>query len=1614
MKNSNLWEKGGDRQMQQTAFSETEACIRRNRRRLAWQRVVTALAALVVFYTTYALILPALTLDGEMAKRMFGINTPTQDGQTHSYTDPAGRSYQVVFDGADLPGDTVLIPRELTAEEADYAALTQQVLDQLEGTPVNITLLDIGFYDTDGDHISVTDTARVSLDYEGDVFGDSAVRVFHFSGDGLVELEQVAVTQVSAASGEDGVQTHLEFETEGFSVFAVVEVSQVTYTKVTAGADALDGMTVYLRCNDNSHGILAELSGTDSLARTTGYGALWTLTRVGTEGSAYQVSSNGQYMVMSGGALTLTDDANGATNFTVTKHNDKYLFYDGSNYINEYGGCSNSTGFKGWTNGESDNGSHLILYTKDELPAGSVTVADLEGSYVIVSGNVVNTAITAASSGDGYLDYQDVTLVPINGETCVVGDATVWVFTPAGTEGTYTISTVVDGATVYLNVNSSGASVSETSQVFTAEAADDGCIYLSDGYGNYINRDGSSGNFGRWIKDNGSKLKLYKLTDLSYITLNYDLNQPKSDWKDGTPSLEANSQVFISSGGNVLTVQGANDVGTFVANTISEAILDEVRNFYESHNKKLKEGGTPLTEENYLPPGREYRFLGWQVTLEGKTYTVAAGKEITLDATNNVLKVKATDGTTLTLPSDTTLTAQWEWISDVAVFYVNYHDTILEYETDVEVTGYVSGYYTKVVAFGRIFNPYHNTEKLTDLYKQGVTYAVISAEINEKIQAEIVPAYDSDDPTIQIVIDAVYDMEDGSYKSASNYNQILLETAVGLYLKNLTGDTAVKLDGAHIDTSEISSENYKLYWYSQKEVDNEGYHIDGVLVARTYPVEIYKTFSGLSNEDVTTLIGAMNFNLYLLRTGTFKTTTTDEDGDTTTLSEENTALADYYLTLKANSSKDGVYTAASQQGSSNIYKWTLYSVLGQNYAFAETDYELDDYDCSSLISVHYKNGDVKYLYNIDSTVILGEEDSTNSSYTYTNRTDSAGEVYFDDLTGGKIEGVIFANFYTKTGTGAFSVSKVDAKDTTNRLSGATFTLTGTGDLSSYTATATTNENGSAHFSNLAAGTYILTETEAPDGYQKNSDTWTVVVSKPTVTAADGTESTNVTVTIKGSSDAEATTVYDFSAGGIVNVYQVQNTPENTTLTITKTFYISQDEIDQLNDGGYYMELRDADGKRLTYTDSDGNVLQYTDENYPYILKLESQYAVTGQASYTWTLTGIPTEKKYTLIEYNYILNSSGEHIFNNYVDAVVSAVGSEGTDGTQNQDDEEGDSGEEQAKTVPLEVKKDGATAVISFTTTQKADSVTITNQYTDTFTLKLTKVDGDTFDGGTQKYTTTLEGAEFKLYTTDFTLGEDGESYTYNGQTVYYVATVETDNNGEINLDGRLKLSTTSTNYTYILVETRAPEGYVLPEDRVIEVRAEYSENATENYSNGVYSLTVKNTSKKNATVNVTVNVEWPDNADIPSDAEVTVTLYRVPEGGSAELVKGDNEKCEATLSADNRWTATWEVPYQTTATEGTEAKAYTYYVAVTTAGCDGYYTTYSTELTLLTVNGSSVNAALAAGSDTVRSVTVTNTAGVELPATGGSGTGMFYAAGAILLLATVPFLLPKRRTRS
>ena len=309
-----------------------------------------------------------------------------------------------------------------------------------------------------------------------------------------------------------------------------------------------------------------------------------------------------------------------------------------------------------------------------------------------------------------------------------------------------------------------------------------------------------------------------------------------------------------------------------------------------------------------------------------------------------------------------------------------------------------------------------------------------------------------------------------------------------------------------------------------------------------------------------------------------------------------------------------------------------------------------------------------------------------------------------------------------------------------------------------------------------------------------------------------------------------------------------------------------------------------------------------------------------------------------------------------------------------------------------------------------------ITNTYTNTFTVRLTKVNSFTGEA--------LSGAVFKIYG-DFnesTNTSDQVTYTENGvtQTAYYIGqTVETDQNG-IASYGPLKLSSQEKTFVYVIDELTAPSGYIKLDEPIVTHVTIRSDGSVEggNYKNGVLKLSIPNTRKTDATAKVTATKIW-EGYESGSKPNVPLTLYRTEgEGPAADQIGtvtlNGTPQSDSVIVDGKTVTVTstgWAVTWSDLPAYKDENTMYNYYVAETPI--DGFATSYSTTVTSLTIDGKTIQAALAEGTDQTRSVTVTNTTGYELPDTGGTGILPHIMGGLLLIIVAGSLLLYRYNKR-
>ena len=221
-----------------------------------YKKVIGAIAVIVVFVTTYALILPALTLDSNAANQTPGINTEqsgsvddnttstslsteNSDSQAVSETNVSSqdeqlvttdttliaddKNYQVTADitaEAKLPESVALEVNQVKPEDDTYQSKLQKIQDTLSlNTVANIRLYDIAFMQGDAEvepsaSVKVTITQKDSFEANKD-----NLKVVHIKTDGSTEVLDAEV------AGDGNQVTTVTFNSDSFSDFALVDTS---------------------------------------------------------------------------------------------------------------------------------------------------------------------------------------------------------------------------------------------------------------------------------------------------------------------------------------------------------------------------------------------------------------------------------------------------------------------------------------------------------------------------------------------------------------------------------------------------------------------------------------------------------------------------------------------------------------------------------------------------------------------------------------------------------------------------------------------------------------------------------------------------------------------------------------------------------------------------------------------------------------------------------------------------------------------------------------------------------------------------------------------------------------------------------------------------------------------------------------------------------------------------------------------------------------------------------------------------------------------------------------------------------------------------------------------
>lgn len=294
----------------------------------------------------------------------------------------------------------------------------------------------------------------------------------------------------------------------------------------------------------------------------------------------------------------------------------------------------------------------------------------------------------------------------------------------------------------------------------------------------------------------------------------------------------------------------------------------------------------------------------------------------------------------------------------------------------------------------------------------------------------------------------------------------------------------IKVGDRAISKDELTTANFKVRWSTMKYVHSDGWHIDGILVAKSGMLVIRKDFAGDAESAIRELQD--DFSISVTHT---------EESDSST-----SEVQDYNLVLKSSDEAgEGETGYTSYDEATHVYTWVLKVRDYQEYNIKEQNYDIKNFDKSEHTymirnapeGIHPRDGDAAmqsigwqtYPEEDGISVVAGSypDDVPISSYQTVELKNMYVNSYYitlnklDDFTYGgmsdiefkisRLDGSASLQLYQRPGSNVYA-SREDE----------TFTDEVTDNL------IRTDSTGMLHMM-IPAGTYML-EEQTPKGYQE--------------------------------------------------------------------------------------------------------------------------------------------------------------------------------------------------------------------------------------------------------------------------------------------------------------------------------------------------------------------------------------------------------------------------------------------------------------------------------------------------------------------------------------------------
>lgn len=381
---------------------------------------------------------------------------------------------------------------------------------------------------------------------------------------------------------------------------------------------------------------------------------------------------------------------------------------------------------------------------------------------------------------------------------------------------------------------------------------------------------------------------------------------------------------------------------------------------------------TKLVSSNAHSRRFVYRFTGWRV---GETaLVVQPGRGMAMDELSQYMDP---------VTQEITLTAVWTPFADnttqieTANFFVSLNCEI----ADNMSNGFASqpqSNFTDSLAFSRV----RGAEQLED--------ALV-----------IAPPQASD--TAYVVDSELRKLTTTPYKNLS-LETFPSDEAIFEVIRN--GGYTINIDGVEIDKRYLTSDHFTIRWYVLKYEESDGFHIDGVLVAREGRLVVKKTFAG--DADAIAAVKARDFYISVKHQS----------------AAGNDETLDYDLSLlpAAQETREGFTGYTSYDPDSDTYSWTL---LGRQ----EQTYHVQEHCAEPTEGVNYT---ARYAITNSAAQTGGWVDDPDGEGVYVTVAS-----YASDVPDNAVQTVALQNVYVKAGL--LTVAKLDG-NTGNGLRDVAFRL----------------------------------------------------------------------------------------------------------------------------------------------------------------------------------------------------------------------------------------------------------------------------------------------------------------------------------------------------------------------------------------------------------------------------------------------------------------------------------------------------------------------------------------------------------------------------------------------